>query len=44
MESGSPVVRDEHSRPGEMIYMDIKKLGRIEVVLPHNRRPVPNAT
>jgi hypothetical protein len=32
LQPGSPVVRYEHSRSGEMIYLDTKKLGRIEVV------------
>jgi hypothetical protein len=32
LELRPPVVRYEHSRPGKMIHMDIKKIGRIEVV------------
>jgi transposase InsO family protein len=32
LEPRPPVVRYEHSQPGEMIHLDIKKLGRIEVV------------
>jgi len=32
MEPKLPVVRYEHSQPGEMIHLDIKKLGRIDGV------------
>jgi transposase InsO family protein len=32
LEPRPPVVRYEHSRPGEMIHLDIKKLGRIDGV------------
>ena len=32
MEPRPPVVRYEHSRPGDMVHLDIKKLGRIDGV------------
>jgi transposase InsO family protein len=45
LQSSLPVVRDEHSRSGEMNHLDIKKLGRIEVVS-YRASPgtVPNAS
>ena len=32
MEPAEPIVRYERARPGELLHLDIKKLGRIEVV------------
>jgi len=43
LQPGPPVVRYEHSRPGEMIHLGIKNLGCIEVLSyrRHHRGPLP---
>ena len=41
LEPQPPVLRYEHDAPGDMIHLDIKKLGKIDGVgAPYYRRPV----
>ena len=36
LEPKAPIMRYEHESPGDMIHLDIKKLGRIDVGTPHH--------
>jgi hypothetical protein len=44
LEPKAPVVRYPRERPGELIHIDVKKLGRIEAIATGGAVPVENAS